>query len=431
MKHIGIVGAGPAGLSAAWYLKKRGYRRITLLERENVLGGKCQTLTYRGRPYELGAVMGTCGYRNTLELMDQVGVAPVYSAKPTRERGDPTLLKRGYVARAHVVPGYFSYGEALRLGRQLWRYRRLTRRYEKLYAPGLCGLPKELHTDFSSWVERHGMDMFAKMIEPPCTGFGYGYLESVPAAYVLKYMDTPTILSILYQRRVFKWGEGAQSLWDKMARGFEVRLRTEVKSVSRGPVISVDTDAGRFRFDDLILTAPLDEALGYLDAGEQEKDLFGKIRHVTYCVLACEIDGLDIPSGFAPVNFDPGRRGHLLIWSRPWHDLDLYLLYAQAQSDWDERDVMKRLEEDLAEMGARILRIESFKKWKYFPHVPADVLRAGFYERLEGLQGRLRTYYAGEVMSFSSIEHTVRYSRHLVERFFPDCGSGGHATVPG
>ncbi len=45
-------------------------------------------------------------------------------------------------------------------------------------------------------------------------------------------------------------------------------------------------------------------------------------------------------------------------------------------------------------------------------------MAAGFYETLEGLQGANRTFYAGEVMSFSTVEISARYSQALVDRFF-------------
>lgn len=424
MRHIGIVGAGPAGLAAAWYLREAGYKRLTLLERDSAPGGKCRTFLCRGRPYELGAVMGTNGYRATLDLMRQVGEAPQRFDRPVRaENGRPDLLKRGYFPLSRVFPGYFSYGEAGKLFMQILKYFRLARRYRTLYSPGLTDLPPGLSAGFSGWAETHGMRMFAKMIEIPCTAFGYGYLAAVPAAYILKYMDPSTVLSLLFQQRFFKWSGGAQKLWETVAEGFDVRCGVDIQSVTRGQRVMVTTDAGGFRFDDLILTAPLDEALGYLDARPEEEELFRKIRNVAYFVFICELRGLDIPSGFIPANLHAAREARLMIWSRPWREEPLFLLYAQAQPGMDPQDVLSLVRTDVESMGGHIVRVEHIKKWKYFPHVSTDVLRSGFYERLEGLQGRFRTYYAGEVMSFSSVEHVVRYSRWLVDRFFAGLSS--------
>ena len=46
--RIGIIGAGAAGLSAAYYLKQSGYNNVTILERDSRVGGKCHTVTLGG-----------------------------------------------------------------------------------------------------------------------------------------------------------------------------------------------------------------------------------------------------------------------------------------------------------------------------------------------------------------------------------------------
>ena len=39
-------------------------------------------------------------------------------------------------------------------------------------------------------------------------------------------------------------------------------------------------------------------------------------------------------------------------------------------------------------------------------------------DKVEAMQGKYDTYYAGEVMSFGDMDETAEYSRELVERFF-------------
>jgi len=39
--RICIIGAGPAGLSCATYLEKKGYTNYTIYEKLNKVGGKC------------------------------------------------------------------------------------------------------------------------------------------------------------------------------------------------------------------------------------------------------------------------------------------------------------------------------------------------------------------------------------------------------
>jgi hypothetical protein len=45
-------------------------------------------------------------------------------------------------------------------------------------------------------------------------------------------------------------------------------------------------------------------------------------------------------------------------------------------------------------------------------------MRAGFYPKLESLQGARHTYYASEVLSFSCVEPVVAYATDLIRRHF-------------
>ena len=45
-------------------------------------------------------------------------------------------------------------------------------------------------------------------------------------------------------------------------------------------------------------------------------------------------------------------------------------------------------------------------------------MAAGYFDRIEALQGQQNTYYAGSLLSFETVEDAVAYSKKLVERFF-------------
>ena len=42
----------------------------------------------------------------------------------------------------------------------------------------------------------------------------------------------------------------------------------------------------------------------------------------------------------------------------------------------------------------------------------------GWYDKLEAMQGKQNTYYAGEIISFGDMEDTCAASRDLIGRFF-------------
>lgn len=47
--RIGIVGAGPSGLSSAYALAKLGYKNVTVLEMYHTVGGMCESVEIEGK----------------------------------------------------------------------------------------------------------------------------------------------------------------------------------------------------------------------------------------------------------------------------------------------------------------------------------------------------------------------------------------------
>ncbi len=79
--RIAIVGAGPAGLSTAWFLSKQGFHNVTVLEKLGRVGGLCKSLTVDGMSFDLGANYVTWAYQETLAIAKEVG-ASTYAEKP-------------------------------------------------------------------------------------------------------------------------------------------------------------------------------------------------------------------------------------------------------------------------------------------------------------------------------------------------------------
>ena len=54
----------------------------------------------------------------------------------------------------------------------------------------------------------------------------------------------------------------------------------------------------------------------------------------------------------------------------------------------------------------------------YCPHVSPKDYADGWYDKLDAMQGKQKTWYAGEIMGFGDMEDTCAASRDLVDRFF-------------
>jgi protoporphyrinogen oxidase len=54
-KHAIIIGAGPAGLTAAYELLKQSDYKVTILEETNRIGGLSCTINYNGNRMDIGS----------------------------------------------------------------------------------------------------------------------------------------------------------------------------------------------------------------------------------------------------------------------------------------------------------------------------------------------------------------------------------------
>ncbi|MBR3129590.1 MAG: aminooxidase, partial [Clostridia bacterium] len=123
-------------------------------------------------------------------------------------------------------------------------------------------------------------------------------------------------------------------------------------------------------------------------------------------------------------NMVPEKLGHLMVYYRRWKDtkdqvITTYALRKHkdtAEIPYDE--CKKTVLEDLKIMHNPASNVVNEWSVYYFPHVFSKDYAAGWYDKVEAMQGKYDTFYAGEIMSFGDMDETAEYSRELVERFF-------------
>ncbi|NOR24981.1 MAG: NAD(P)-binding protein, partial [Desulforhopalus sp.] len=71
--RILILGAGPGGLSAAYYLRRYGYKNVTVFEKLGRVGGLCRSVTEDNQSFDLGAAVISPAYREVLKIARQTG----------------------------------------------------------------------------------------------------------------------------------------------------------------------------------------------------------------------------------------------------------------------------------------------------------------------------------------------------------------------
>jgi hypothetical protein len=76
------------------------------------------------------------------------------------------------------------------------------------------------------------------------------------------------------------------------------------------------------------------------------------------------------------------------------------------------------VQDDLKAMGNPADKVINEWTVYYCPHVFTKDYADGWYDKVEAMQGKDHTWYAGEIMSFGDMDETAEYSRELVERFY-------------
>ena len=449
--RILILGAGPGGLSAAHFLRRYGYKNVSVFEKLGRVGGMCRSITEDHQTCDLGAVFVSSSYREVLRMARSVG------ARLERFDGATAI-------QWNPEQGTAQFGGLLRhvLGESsLWRYLVLCLRYLWLRfrvrsvvgRTGWAGIGDhaDLCVPFDDWLERNRLSELRRLFELPVTTFGYGSLSEIAAPYVLKYLGLRTFLAVILTAAPFAWllpsclvarrfRFGFQRLWERLAWGLNVRLNVEVQRIERhadgvrvtyrhpmqllGDTVLHSEDNAAF--DYLIVACPLThtELEQILDLTEEEKWFQSRSGYLPYAVASFEIADLVLPRRIAfVVPVQPAGRPMLVGQSH--RDNALMTFHARLAHEVptaeDESQLRESVQQLAKALGGHIDEQDdwhSYDAWLYFKHVGAEQFREGYFDRWEQAQGKNRTFFVGGLFDFDYVEGVVRYSRELIERRF-------------
>ena len=455
--RICIIGGGPAGMSAAMYLEKNGYDNYQIYEKDNRVGGKClspmmKVIDKDGketmRSFEMGAVMGCDTYYAVHECEEFGGVTHENGPKMGRvfKNTDGSDLKSSKLALLKKLIKMKKLGKLLAKkykGYDLNGHRGVSQgRYEGLqpkqpneegeglrYVKGENPNLKDLSMTFKDFLKLNHCEDAELVWKGPFTSFGYGYFDEIPAAYVVKYLDYFTVRQFLKTGKLWTWYDGTESIW----RGVNSKLKhpallnSEVTKVERKEDKVYVTVNGKVEeFDKLIICTPLELFARYADATEEEKELFSKIVHKEYFTMAVDVEPTPEISYYYFDNMTPETLGHMMVFYHRWDNSDIkeqpvVTFTLRNHLNMEDVEFEKAKETTLKDLEISKLKVKETRRiddWYYFPHVTSKDYADGWYEKVEALQGKKNTYFAGEVMAFGDMEETCEYSKDLIRRFF-------------
>ena len=424
--RVAVVGAGPAGLTAARTLTELGHS-VVVFEKENRVGGKVFSIPFGDKALEFGAVLVTeDDYPITLGYAEEFGLPTIPSPAPFAildEDGDRTALQdflRSRYTPAEMAAAKTNYAAVLD---QFSAF---------IEAPGMISLPDDLSVPFAQFAERYGIELIEDWMKALLTGFGYSFSETIPAAYYVKFM--PFLVNVgpagleAATGRIFP--SGFQSVFDALAATLDVRLNSEVTRIQRPPpwcepcgVRVTVNDATHYRFDAVVIGTPLNVVPSFLDATPFEEWLFTRMQSVRYFVTLFLALGIPQEILYFHENASPDRINHVGAWAVPYDfgSLALGTAYQVVERDRSYWDIQRVLTEDMWTNGGWLLATLYQKEWSnYFPHVGPLFLELGFYDMIDGMQGRRGTYFVGSSLTFDSVEHAARQARSVILRHFSE-----------
>jgi glycine/D-amino acid oxidase-like deaminating enzyme len=412
-RTVAVVGAGPSGLAAARELERAGHR-VTVLEEQDTVAGKCRSVHVDGHAFDLGGHICTNRYERIAELLTELDVE---TERTSRYR----VLDAG--GRAVRQPMGFLHDGSLQ------RYRALrAREFPRIADPGLAHSARALAAPVGQWIADHGLRSMAESFGTGYTAAGYGHLdEDIPALYFVKYAEMTGLLDpgpeLLGHPGDFTVVGGFATLWRRVAEELkDVRCGVRVTSVERREDgVRVRTDSGPVEADDVVLAVAPDRILPVLDATDEERDLAARIRGNAYHTTLAAASGLPEDAFYFLAAHTASREtaGHCVSYHHRYPGSEVRTFYSYGRPG----DVTALLREDVETLGGRLTEVHLQREWAFMPHFGSADLMGGALERLDALQGRNRTYYVGGLPAFELVECAVAHAQDLARHHFPPAPS--------
>ena len=229
--RIAIIGAGPAGLSAAHFLMQRGIR-ATVFEANDRIGGKSFSILNGDNMNEMGTCYTTRSHTMIKGWMKDNGIT----------------LKRLGEARfdGEPVVNYVKHGPGAPLPLQVVRFIRKAAKLRKaiLTRPDDPEVMREASLSTIEWVHALNIPKIERAMHRIQTTQGYGYVDEATIGQTVQWCDLQYVLSgVLNDLHMPE--QGWTTFWQRFASALDVRLGTPVLGLDRsGPKPVIHTREG-------------------------------------------------------------------------------------------------------------------------------------------------------------------------------------------
>lgn len=432
-KSVAVIGAGPAGISAALHLPKSEFR-TRLFEKHDV-GGKCRTIRSRdGRGVvELGAIQVGFGYDIFNEQRRLLNIPlrktwDSYALVGKDENGAPIIktLQEQFWPLHHMAD----------IAVEINTMHQALNRFAPIMEHGFESLTKdsEFLAPFEQWATSHGLTHYLHDYGIWITSYGYGQLNQIPAYLPLSLINSSIglVAMRMANMNLRQVSSGYQDVMQKIVAHHQLDVQTHVniRRILRNEktvevVYETCGQTYREEFDHVIVACGLScaaDIFGEENLTVAEKELRDDLQFKPYDVVIATIPNLP-KGGYVLPNFFK-TEGHVSLMSKNSAKTDDVIVYIPrggistfkhplpASSD---EDLTKRVVEDLDVHGFTVTDITHIERWpNYFPHFQ----RWQSYEKLASIQGQNRTFYVSSESSFEIVERAMATAKKMVQHHF-------------
>lgn len=416
MDKIAIIGGGISGLTIAEGLIQKGYTQVTLYEREHHLGGKLQTIWYKGKSYEMGALFGLPSQKYLKAYMKARNIkvdGPKLSRTNFSETGQPVMQ-----IPKECLPTFVE---------ELDRLPEVLSSHKSLEFPNIHNIESALTLPFSEWCDLHDFKVLKIIYAHHFTSYGLGFIEEIPAIYVLKIMNYDNLMSFMELPEFCTWKDGVSALIKEIEQIIpNVRCGQKVLSLEKteGDQVKVITEFDDLVYKHVIITCPLDGFSDFYNRDMTMQRYLKSIKYMHHHVYAFVTKKVPASCGCILSNLRKERIGHPIVWNARWTQESLELedrlvmVYVYSTPNLSKDNVYRQVVSDLLNVGFESLTLYRFNSWLQSPHVSTAMLEEGFYDKMHTMQGVDGVYLAGEIMSTVTMDNAIRYSKYLIEAFF-------------
>lgn len=315
MKVI-VIGAGAAGLSAAYTLQRRGIDPL-VLEAADHVGGRIAAEEVEGFRIDTGAQVLTESYDTAIRLCHDLGIplrkcsrrAGIYSRGGFRvlDQNDPWANLRTLLAfKLLSTRGLWQ------LFRLAWKLR--AHRHQLGFADPSRALALDTNASIADWIRTHaGPELLEELGQAGISVLTLAQPEEVGAAYGMALLWGFVFEPVNFLVPERGIGSLAQTLADTIPD--RIRLRTPVKRVivRDGAVAGVSTAEGFVGADAVICATTATAARRLLPDLPAEMDrALGRVTYSSNCRVVFGVDRSVLPDKCYSVMF-PRRQGSFLV----------------------------------------------------------------------------------------------------------------------